>query len=137
MSDRSPSHPRAVPAWLFALCVLTAAIGVLHLSTGDIARGAIFAIVGVSSLVVNVVVTSRRARPNDGPLGRTHFDGEGLSRYLMRWALVTGAAGAALSIPVLVNGSVASGSASGWLLFAAGLIASYFALKILALWRTA
>lgn len=128
---------RAVPAWLVALCVLTAAIGVLHLSTGDIVRGAIFAIAGVASLVANVVAASRRARPTDGPPGRTRFAGEGLRGYLMRWALVTGAAGAALSIPVLVNGSVASGSASGWLLFAAGLIAIYLALEILALWRTA
>lgn len=134
---RWPSRRPELPAWLLTLCVITVAFGVLHVSTGDVARGAVFVVTGMVCLVANVVLATRRSGSTGDPAWRQGFAGEGLDRYLMRWALVTGGAGAALSFPVLLNGSVASGSVSGLLLFATGLISSYLTLKILALWQTA
>lgn len=132
MREHEPSQSRPVPAWFFVLGVLTVAFGVLYLSTGEIVRGAVFAVAGTGSLAVNVVVAKRGPRPRQAA-GVARFAGDGLTRYLMRWALGAGAAGAALCIPVLLSGSLRS----GWLLFGLGLIAIHLALKVLALWLVA
>lgn len=120
-----------------ALCLLTVAFGVLHLVTGEIARGAVFAVAGTVSLVANLVVAARRSGSGDRLPARAPFAGNRLSSYLLRWAFVAGIAGAALCSPVLLNGVSTSTSLFGWLLFAAGLTFIYLALKVLALWWVA